>query len=59
MMVQVPNIKSCFMTRVGNFVLHSRLTWMQIQQFCCVSCWWCTHKNLLCEKKEGYSWRSP
>jgi hypothetical protein len=41
-------IRSLCTVCVVKFVSHSCLTWMQMQKFCCILCWWCRHAHFLC-----------
>jgi len=40
---QIKNNSYCFTVFVLRFVNHMCLILIQMQQFCCISCWWCRH----------------
>jgi len=52
MKVPVNKNPFCFTTYVVKFATRS-----QLQQFCCISCWWCWSVPWLCNMKQVFSWR--
>ena len=57
--VPARKINSCLTKCLVDFVNQSFLTWVQMQQFYCSSCWRCIHIRVLCMSKERFCWVHP
>jgi hypothetical protein len=57
--VPARKINSCLTNCLIDFVNQSFLTWVQMQQFYCSSCWRCMHIRVLCVSKELFCWVRP